>query len=167
MRLLPSQSLSLVLHAGIIGVLFLLGSRSVHPPPTRVTERPVPLFFRPPTRAALAQPHQSGGASSDRSPARRGTPPPPSYRTFVPPHPQSDPKLPLFASIEFEAPALPAPSGNGDPLSQVGGGSLGLGGRGGIGDAGCCSGIGPQRGGSGLSDKLIPAPWFPQSCYSR
>ncbi len=162
MRLLPSQSLSLALHAGIIGLLLLLGSRTVLPPVPRALERPVPLYFKPPPRAALAQPRRSGGANADPAPPRRGTPPPPSYRTFVLPHPQPDPKLPLVAGLELEAPALPAPPGIGDPLSQLGGASLGMGGRAGIGIGGCCRGIGSDQGAASLSGQgyigtVVPA----------
>lgn len=91
-------------------------------------------------------------ASTEVEPARRGTPPPKTEHYFIPPEPRFEAKLPLAASVPFDAPLVTGSEPFGDPFSRVNTDSLGTGGRGGIGDGGCCSGIGSgQHGPPGIS----------------
>jgi len=93
--------------------------------------------------------------------ARRGAAPPRSNRTFIPPPLNSGPKLPVQASISFDAPVLLASDIMGDPLSRVDASSLGLRRGSGIGDAGCCGGIGPGHGPTELDVRAISGEMIP------
>jgi periplasmic protein TonB len=160
-RSIKSQSISLGLHAGVLALGFLVGSRGILPPaPQRPNQRPTPLYFRPPRTAVVAASRSAGGASASAAPARRGTPPPKSNRTFIPP-PQFEPKLPLQASITFDVPPLDASAQFGDPLSRVDSNSFGRRGHDGIGDFGCCGGIGPGDGPPGLDVRALIAHTIP------
>ena len=151
MRTVQSQSLSIGLHLAVLGFGFLIGSRTIlppvfEPPPKRST----PLYL-PPARIALVKKTQSsGGASAAVLPARQGSPPPKAARTFIPPIANSPPKLALPISIDFDVPVLIHASNTGDPLSRFDTGSFGKGGHEGIGNDGCCGGIGQNIGGPGL-----------------
>jgi periplasmic protein TonB len=162
-RSIKSYSISVVLHASVLTLGFLVGSRGIFPPaPERPLQRPKPLYFRPPRTAVVPASRDSGGASAGKTPARRGTPPPKSNRYFIPPDPEFEPKLPLPASIAFELPPLVAPASFGDPLSRVDTNSLGRRGHDGIGgDSGCCEGIGRGHGPPGLDVHALIAKTVP------
>jgi protein TonB len=158
-RTIKSQSISLALHASVLALGFLIGSRGILPrPPEHPVQRPAPLYFSPPRPAIMPASQSSGGASAGKAPARRGTPPPKADRYFIPPEPRFEAKLPLPASITFDTPPLMAAAQFGDPLSRVDSNSFGKGGRDGIGEDGCCRGIGPgQQGPPGLGARAITA----------
>ena len=83
-------------------------------------------------------------------PARRGTPPPKSVRNFIPPIADLHPKLPLQVSVDFDVPVLIQSSETGDPLGRFNTVSFGKGGHDGIGNHGCCGGIGENAGAPGF-----------------
>ncbi len=68
--------------------------------------------------------------------------------------------------IDFEPPVLVQASNIvGDPYAKLGGSSLGTGGIGGIGKAGCCGGIGDQQGGRDMSGSARHAMTPPKLIY--
>jgi periplasmic protein TonB len=145
-----SQAFSIGLHV-LLALLLLAVSRTIRAPvrPESATVHAIPLtFFRP--RQA---PEQRGGGSNQTAlPARHGSPPPAAHRTFIPPTISDHPLVPLPITIAFDIPLDTTSTDIGDPLSQLGVGALGNHGHNGIGDHGCCQGIGePQSGPPGLS----------------
>ena len=149
-----SQTLSLVLHALAIALLVLSTSRNLVQPvsPKRrvriVYLRPAPVPQRPAAGAA-------GGSNVSPTPATRGAPPPRSYRTFILPPAQREPKLSVPVTISFDAPPVITVSAQyGDPLAPYGPASLGMKGGGGIGNAPGCCGIGDQAGRPGVSGRF-------------
>lgn len=141
---------------------FLIGSRGIFPPSVeRRKPRPVPLYFSPPRPLLAPASQSSGGASTSEAPARRGTLPPKSNRYFIPPAPEFEPKLPLPVSVMFDPPAVTVSAGFGDPYSRVAGNSLGSHGRDGIGDRGCCGGVGSGDGQPGLGARTLIARTIP------
>lgn len=161
-RTLKSQSVSIAFHLLVLGFGFLIGSRTIvipafQPPP----KRPTALYFSPLRKALVAKSQTSGGANAGALPARRGAPPPRAARTFIPPAADRQPKLPLPVSIAFNVPELVRSNDFGDPLSGVNTNSLGLGGRNGIGDHGCCGGIGDHDGPPGLDVHAVTADMTP------
>ena len=146
-----SQSLSIGLHLAVLGLSFLIGSRTVLPPTFQPPpKRPTPLYVPPARIALVAKSQSSGGASAAVLPARRGAPPPKSARTFIPPIADLHPKLPLQVSIDSDVPVLIQSSETGDPLGRFNTVSFGKGGHDGIGNHGCCGGIGENAGGPGF-----------------
>jgi protein TonB len=152
MRLVKSQFISLSLHVAAALFLVILGSRMafhmVNPP--NVIQRATRLLAPRLPRAT------GGGANVGDQPTRAGTPPPKSWKPFVYPHPQPNPKLPLYSSVAFDIPTVPLDSQPiGDPYSKFAGQSLGKHGPpGGLGDGGCCGGVGPGSGGPpGISSR--------------
>ena len=144
MRLVKSQFISLALHVTAALVLVLLGSRiaSTFVNRPQLNQRATPLIAPRLLRAT------GGGSNVDQQPARKGDPPPKALRPFVYDHPQPDPKLPLYSTVAFETPASLDPQPIGDPFGKLAGNSLGQHGPpGGIGDGGCCDGVGPGQGG--------------------
>jgi TonB family protein len=144
-----SQAFSLGLHI-LLALLLLAAARSIPPPlqqsaPVHAT----PLtFFRPRT----APDPRAGGSNRTALPARHGSPPPTARRTFVPPASSAHPLLPLPITIAFDIPIDNTSANIGDPFSRLAEGALGIHGHSGIGDRGCCQGIGePQSGAPGLT----------------
>src|ERR1700738_1336832 len=150
MRTFQYQSLSIGLHLAVLGFGFFMGRTIVppafEPPPKRSTPLYLPRARIP--RAKKSRP--SGGANSALLRARRGTPPPRAARTFIPPVAVPQPKLPLPMSVDFDVPLLIQSSAAGDLLSRFDTGSFGTGGSAGIGNRGCCGGIGEDVGSPGL-----------------
>lgn len=145
-----SQTLSILLHLAVLGALLILNS-TVHVRPVdplRATASR--LVFTPPRELAKRPAAQAGGANQDILPARRGAPPPRVHRAFIAP-PQPQPKLPLPMGVEFDAPNPTLVAAEiGDPLGKLGSNSLGTGGWNGIGNGGCCKGIGDDDGAPGI-----------------
>jgi periplasmic protein TonB len=139
-----SQAFSLGLHV-LFAFLLLAFSRSVRSPlPSTAPIRATPLtFFRP--RKAIES--RSGGSNQTALPARHGSPPPTARRTFIPPTSSDHPALALPITIAFDIPIDNTSANIGDPLSHVIDGGLGMHGHNGIGDAGCCGGIGDSQSG--------------------
>jgi TonB family protein len=146
-----SQALSLGLHV-LLMLLLLAAARTIREPLERSTAvHATPLtFFRPPKRLES----RSGGSNQTVLPAKHGSPPPMAPRTFIPPTSSDHPSLALPVTIAFDIPLEPTASNTiGDPLSKLPNGGLGAIGVGGIGNHGCCRGIGEsQAGPPGLSD---------------
>jgi protein TonB len=145
-----SQAFSLGIHL-LVALLLLFASRAIRAPlePTAPVHA-IPLtLFRPPNAVAS----RSGGSNQTALPAKRGAPPPTARRTFIPPTSSPHPQLALPITIAFDIPIEQTSSTNiGDPLSQLGAGALGRHGHNGIGNDGCCQGIGEsQSGPPGLS----------------
>jgi len=91
---------------------------------------------------------RGGGSNTSAAPARRGIPPPRSYRTFIPPMTHPDPKLAMLESIDFDVPVIDAGTANfGDPFSRLA--------NGGLGDQGGHT-IGNRPGGPGVGDGAGP-----------
>ena len=144
-----SQTFSILLHLAVLGALLVFHSAVlVRPPdPLRAASR---LVFTPPREPVKRLAAQAGGANQGILPARRGAPPPRVQRTFIAP-PKPEPKLPLPVGVEFEAPNPTLIAANmGDPLGKLETNSLGTGGWNGIGNGGCCKGIGDHDGGPGI-----------------
>jgi protein TonB len=104
-------------------------------PPIRAT----PLTFFRSRRAAEPR---GGGSNQTAHPAKRGSPPPTARRTFIPPKPSDHPPLALPITIAFDIPLDNISANIGDPYARLIEGALGTNGRNGIGDRGCCQGIG-------------------------
>jgi TonB family protein len=138
-----SQTLSIGLHLPALALLLLLTSHSVlSPPPAMVPHRMVPIAPLHRTYLNRAEPHR-GGSNQTLLPARHGAPPPHAQRTFIPPKSMPEPKLPMAITVAFESPTIQIDAANlGDPFSKLGVGELGGHSRNGIGDRGCCGGIG-------------------------
>jgi len=133
------QAFSLGLHI-LIALLLLAASRSIRAPfqpaaPLRVT----PLTFYRPNKAPEPR---GGGSNQTPLPARHGSPPPTAHRTFIPPASSDHPTLPLPITISFDIPTVSTSANIGDPYSHLAEGALGMHGHNGIGDHGCCGGIG-------------------------
>jgi periplasmic protein TonB len=144
-----SQAFSLGLHA--LAVLLLLAAVRSYRPPHQLsaTIHATPLtFFRPPK----ALDSRGGGSNQTTLPARHGTPPPRDLRTFIPPTSNDHPALALPITISFDIPITNTSENIGDPLSKLAVGAFGRNGHNGIGDQGCCQGIGDAPSGPpGLS----------------
>src|SRR5260370_40946709 len=88
-----SHTLSLGLHAMLVGLVMLLTSRAVRYPPL-VARGPITPLAAP--RLFLKSTEQrAGGSNQTPLPARHGAPPPTAHRTFLPPVSRPDPKLPM------------------------------------------------------------------------
>jgi protein TonB len=148
-----SQTLSVGLHLAAVAVLLLLTTHSVlSPPAAPVMHRVVPIA---PLRRAYvnrSDEHQ-GGSNRTPLPARRGVPPPKALNTFIPPTSVPDPKLPMMITVAFDSPTVQIDASDmGDPVSKLGTGALGMHGDNGIGNRGCCKGIGESdKGTPGIS----------------
>jgi protein TonB len=158
-----SQTLSAGLHVAAVVAVLLLTARATHT--TSPMLHPV-LLFRP-LHAPAAQ--RAGGSNQSVLPARHGAPPPTAHRTFIPPVSRPDPKLPVPVTVAFESPTIEIDMQQiGDPAGLLVNGGLGLRGSNGIGDHGCCGGIGDQSsgkpgidGGARIGHKVTP----PQLIY--
>jgi protein TonB len=146
-----SQAFSLGLHV-LLMLLLLAAARTIREPLERSTAvHATPLtFFRPPKRLES----RSGGSNQTVLPAKHGSPPPRAPRTFIPPTSSDHSSLALPVTIAFDIPLEPTASNTiGDPLSKLPNGGFGANGVGGLGNHGCCRGIGEsQSGPPGLSE---------------
>jgi protein TonB len=134
-----SQAFSIGLHV-LLALLLLIAARSG---PTPIQSRPpvratTLTFFRPLKTIAT----RGGGSNQTPLPARHGAPPPKATRTFILPSSADHPRLSLPITIDFETPVDSTATNIGDPLSKLTTGALGNNGANGIGDRGCCGGIG-------------------------
>jgi len=85
-------------------------------------------------------------------PAKHGPPPARALRTFIPPASSDHPRLALPITIAFDIPLDNMSDNTGDPLARLAEGAFGRNGQNGIGDHGCCGGIGESPSGPpGLS----------------
>lgn len=141
-----SQAFSIGLHL-LLALLLLTVSRSIRAPlrTERAPVRAVPLTFYRPRQATEPS---AGGSNQTVLPARHGSPPPKAHRTFIPPASSQHPLLPLPITIAFDIPIETASANIGDPLSHLGVGALGNHGHNGIGEHGCCQGIGESESGA-------------------
>ena len=147
MPIARSQAVSLGLHI-LLALLLLAASQSIRAPLQLQPAAPLhatPLtFFRP----HKVPESRGGGSNQTPLPARHGSPPPRAYRTFIPPATSEHPPLALPITIAFDIP-VDAPSANvGDPLSKLTSGAFGSHGANGIGDHGCCRGLGESQSGA-------------------
>ncbi len=140
-----SQAFSLGIHL-LIALLLLAASRSIRAPlqPTAPV-RATPLALIRPPKAAEAR---SGGSNQTALPVKHGSPPPTAHRTFIPPTSSVDPQLSLPITVAFEIPTENTSANIGDPFSRLLNGGLGANGANGIGNHGCCQGIGESQSGS-------------------
>jgi len=142
-----SQALSLAAHVVLIALLIFAASQSgPAPPQTTAPERVTSLTFLPPPKAPpKAIDARSGGSNRTLLSAKHGSPPPTARRTFIPPTSSPHPQLPI--TIAFEIPTVATSDNIGDPLSRLPNGALGANGDNGIGNHGCCGGIGESQSG--------------------
>jgi periplasmic protein TonB len=149
MRSARPQALSLALHVVLIAFLLVAARSYRGPAQTQAHFQATPLTFFPQPKASESH---SGGSNRSAAPARHGSPPPKAFRTFIPPASSDHPPLALPITIAFDMPAASVSSNIGDPLSKLSDGGFGQNGKNGIGDRGCCGGIGDSQAGSpGLS----------------
>ena len=145
MRTAQSQALSLGLHA-LFGLLLLALLRTAPPPVPSITAvHLMPLIVYHPAKVTE---ERAGGSNQSPLPAKQGSPPPGAYRTFIPPASADHPSLPVPITISFDIPTEDDNVNIGDPLSRLLQGGFGRNGSNGIGDHGCCGGIGGSRSGS-------------------
>ena len=154
MRAAKSQSISLALHALALGLLLLLSSRSFSVPSPIVPKPAHEVLLAPPPLRLQSSEKPGGGSNTSSAPARRGVPPPRSFRTFVPPVTHPDPKIAVNPSIDFDVPAVNVSGVYGDPLGSIANGLYGNKGGHGIGDAPGGVGIGPGPGDSGVHGRI-------------
>ncbi len=139
-----SQTFSLGLHI-LLALLLLAASRSMRAPlQPAATLHATPLTFYRPRKAPEPR---GGGSNQTPLPARHGSPPPTARRTFIPPASSDHPPLPLPITIAFDIPLVSTSSNIGDPYSHLAEGALGTHGHNGLGDHGCCGGIGESESG--------------------
>lgn len=138
-----SQTLSIGLHLAALALLLLLTSHSVlSPPQAEVPPRIVQLAPWHPVYLNKGEQH-SGGSNQTLLPARRGAPPSKARNIFIPPTSTPAPKLPMAITVAFDSPTVQIDAADmGDPMSTLRAGELGRNGHNGIGDHGCCKGIG-------------------------
>jgi periplasmic protein TonB len=140
-----SQAFSLGIHL-LLALLLLAASRSIRAPLEPATPvRAIPLILYQPPKVVEAR---SGGSNQTALPAKHGSPPPTARRTFIPPSSSPHPQLALPITIAFDIPIDQPSSANiGDPFSRLPNGGLGANGANGIGNHGCCQGIGESQSG--------------------
>ena len=144
-----SQAFSLGLHA-LLALVLLVAARSIREPlQPRSANHPTPLtLFRP----RPAPESRGGGSNHSALPAGRGSPPPTAHRTFIPPTSSDRPLIALPITIAFDIPLVNTSANIGDPYSRVAHGAFGINGDNGLGNHGCCQGIGESTSGPpGLS----------------
>lgn len=128
-------------HVVAILLVIVLGTRVYVE--SHLTPRLTPDTYRTiylPQRKALRH-SVSGGANRAVTPVRLGVP-------FMAPVIRVRPKLLNPVTLDVDLPTMVS-AVTGDPLGQLGFNSLGTGGLQGIGDHGCCQGVGPGHGGPG------------------
>ena len=164
-----SQALSLGVHVVLIALLMFAASQSIPAPPqTAAPERVTPLTFLPPPKTPpKAIDARSGGSNRTHLPAKHGSPPPTAQRTFIPPSSSPRPQLALPITIAFDIPTVDTSANIGDPLSRLPNGGLGSNGDNGIGNHGCCGGIGESQSGPPGLAVVRPGPGVtpPQLLY--
>jgi periplasmic protein TonB len=139
-----SQAFSLGIHF-LLALLLLAAARSIRSPlQPRLSVHAIPLTIYHPPKTMDAH---AGGSNQTALPARHGSPPPTSHRTFIPPSSTPHPQLALPITVAFDTPADIASINIGDPFSRLPNGGLGANGVNGIGNHGCCQGIGESRSG--------------------
>jgi protein TonB len=108
---------------------------------------PVTLF-----RPRPATESRGGGSNHSALPARRGSPPLLAHLTFIPPTSSNHPPIALPITIAFDIPLVNTSANIGDPYSRLAQGAFGINGDNGLGNHGCCQGIGESTSGPpGLS----------------
>jgi periplasmic protein TonB len=138
---------SVLIHAGVVGLLLLLGSLK----PVQMAVKETVSFIAPDLRPFKpAKPAQGGGGGGAREllDASKGKLPKIAPKQFTPPRvdPPPDPKLPVLPTIVADQPLPNIQANNyGDPLSKLGQLSNGIGSGGGIGN-GKGGGVGPGTG---------------------
>jgi periplasmic protein TonB len=138
---------SVLIHAGVVGLLFLLGSLK----PVQMAVKETVSYIAPDLRPFKpAKPAQGGGGGGAREllDASKGQLPQIAPKQFTPPRvdPPPDPKLPVLPTIVADQPLPNIQANNyGDPLSKLGQLSNGVGSGGGIGN-GKGGGVGPGTG---------------------
>jgi protein TonB len=141
----------MLLHLAALAVLLVLNSAVFVRPPKPLPAQVFKLVFTPPREPVRRPAVQAGGANQDTVRARLGAPPPRLQHVFIPPAAKPDPKLPLPVGVEFDAPNATLVASNfGDPFGKLGSNSLGTGGVNGLGNGGCCGGVGDHTGGLGI-----------------
>jgi periplasmic protein TonB len=164
MRIARSQTISLGLHVALMASLLLFASRSIRAPldPAAPVHATRLTLLRP--RKAMEQ--HSGGSNQTALPARHGSPPPTALRTFIPPASSPHPQLAIPITIAFDIPTDNTSANIGDPFSRLPNGGLGANGANGIGNHGCCQGIGESQSGTpGLSIQCGRGVTPPQLLY--
>jgi TonB family protein len=143
-----SQSISLVLHGLSVVLLLILTSQSFRTPPSPTTPKPAhSILLAPPRFVVHVTEDRGGGSNTSAAPARRGIPPPRSFRTFIPPQSHPDPKLAMMPTIDFDVPVIDVGTAKfGDPLSKFADGGFGNKGGHTIGNNPNGPGIGDERG---------------------
>jgi TonB family protein len=140
-----SQAISLGIHGALIALLLLFASRSIRAPlEPAAAVHAIPLTLLRPPKAVEPR---SGGSNQTALPAKHGAPPPTARRTFIPPASSPHPQLALPITIAFDIPTDSTSSNIGDPFSRWPSGGLGANGVNGIGNHGCCQGIGESQSG--------------------
>jgi periplasmic protein TonB len=144
MPIARSQAFSLGLHL-LLALLLLAVLRSIRAPlePPK-PHHAIPLTFVRPPKAPESR---GGGSNQTALPAGHGAPPPTAHRTFIPPASSEHPVLSLPITIAFDIPIDNTSAIIGDPLSHFAAGAFGSHGANGIGDHGCCKGIGDSQAG--------------------
>lgn len=148
MPIARSQALSLGLHV-LLALLLLASSlpisrtiRAPLQPAARFHVTPL-TFFRP----RQAPESRGGGSNHTALPVGHGSPPPKAHRTFIPPTTSDHPPIALPITIAFDIPLVNTSANIGDPYSHLAKGAFGSNGDNGIGDHGCCQGIGESTSG--------------------
>ena len=146
-----SQTLSILLHLAVLAALLIVNSAVPLRPPGPLPAKASRLVFAPPRELARRPAAQAGGANQGILPARRGAPPPRVQRPFIPPVAKTQAKVSLPVGVVFDAPNPALLTADiGDPLGKIGSNSLGTGGWNGLGNGGCCQGIGDHDGPAGM-----------------
>jgi TonB family protein len=140
---------SVLIHGGIIAILFILGSLK---PVQHIAQQVVTPLFDPDLSAFKPKPQKmqggGGGGAKELLDASKGKLPKIAPKQFTPPRvdPPPDPKLPMIPTIVADQPLPNIQANNyGDPLSKLGTLSNGIGSGGGIG-SGKGGGVGPGNG---------------------
>ena len=144
-----AASSSILIHAGIIGLLFFLGTLK---PVQQIIEKEVTTLTIPDLSAFKPKQQKmqggGGGGAKELLDASKGKLPKIAPKQFTPPRvdPPPDPKLPMVPTIVADQPIPNIQANNyGDPLSKLGMASNGIGSGGGIG-SGKGGGVGPGNG---------------------
>ncbi len=152
-----SGAISVVIHAGAVALLFLMGSLEQRHPVARPQARFIPLIAPVMLHAPASHDGGGGGGKRDPVPATLGRLPRPALQQFTAPvvHVRNDaPKLVIEPTLIMDASVMPASLPVfGDPGGVPGPPSDGSGSNGGIGD-GDGTGVGRRRGpGYGNGDR--------------
>lgn len=146
-----SQLISLGLHVCFVALLLVITSTGLRKLPKPAADHYV-LLAPPRLRIQMPREARGGGSNESLAPARRGALPVRAQRTFIPPATVPHPKIEIVPAIGFEAPHIDtALEQLGDPFGKLANGMFGRNGVNGIGDHGCCGGIGEGPNGPGFS----------------